>query len=460
MNILIIDDDKDVLLTAKLILKKHFDKVDVLANPKDIKKLLEKEFYQVILLDMNFKPGETSGKEGLNWLQEIRNESPVTQVVINTAYGEIDLAVKAMKFGAFDFLIKPWEGEKLLSTISAAAKHSNAVNQINKLSIRQKIQNEDIDARFKEIISKAPVMKAVFKTVDKVAKTDANVMILGENGVGKELIARAIHRNSNRSDEVFISVDLGSLSENLFESELFGHCKGAFTDAKEERTGRFEAASGGTLFLDEIGNLSVSLQTKLLQALQNRKITKVGSNKEIPVDIRLICATNMPIYEMVAKKEFRQDLLYRINTIEIKIPPLRNRKEDILLLAKHFLEKNKKKYNKPLLSISSEAKNALMFHSWQGNVRELEHAVERAVIMSDSDVLESKDFLLADYFDTSIDSHEGKCNPDMSSLNVNELEKNAIQQSILKNEGNLSKASEELGIGRTTLYRKMKKYGL
>ena len=460
MNVLIIDDDKDVLLTAKLILKKHFTKVEVLSNPKHIKTVLEKETFQAIALDMNFKPGESSGEEGLYWLKEIRETSPETQVVINTAYGEIDLAVKAMKSGAFDFLVKPWKEEKLLSTIFAAAKHSMAINQINKLSIRQKIQNDDLDARFKDIVSKAPAMKPVFKTVDKVAKTDANVLILGENGVGKELIARAIHRNSNRSKESFINIDLGALSENLFESELFGHCKGAFTDAKEDRTGRFEAASGGTLFLDEIGNLSLGLQAKLLQALQNKKITKVGSNKEIPVDIRLICATNMPVYEMVTKKQFRQDLLYRINTIEIKLPPLRNRKEDIPLLARYFLEKIKKKYHKHSLTVSDIANNALTQHYWPGNVRELEHAVERAVIMCDTDILEAKDFLFLNYNIPIIEAGEKGKNEDEALLNVSELEKMAIRKSIFKNEGNLSKAAGELGMGRTTLYRKMKKYNL
>ena len=335
-KILVIDDDEDVLHAARLFLKKHAELIHTEMNPESIPTSLKNEEYDVILLDMNFTKDSTSGYEGFHWLNEILKIDPAAVVVLITAYGDVEMAVKAIKEGATDFVLKPWQNEKLLATISAAMNLKLSRKEVNSLLSRQRQLNADLDQPFHDFIGTSPAMQKVFESIQKVAKTDANVLILGENGTGKELVARAIHRQSLRLNEVFISVDMGAITETLFESELFGHVKGAFTDAKEDRAGRFEIAKGGTLFLDEIGNLSLPLQAKLLTVLENRKVIRVGSNVPRPINVRLICATNMPIDEMVDKNEFRQDLLYRINTVELHLPPLRDRVEDIPLLVEHF----------------------------------------------------------------------------------------------------------------------------
>ena len=450
-RLLLLDDDPDVLYTARLVLKPHYGEVHTEKDPAKITALLQTRHYDVILLDMNFSPGVTSGKEGLHWLRQIRQLDPAAQVVMCTAYGDIQLAVAAMKEGAIDFLVKPWEKEKLLATVQAVFQLSQSAKEVTHLRSRQKVLHQALEEPYTEMISRSPAMRAVETAIAKVAPTEANVLILGENGTGKELVARALHRQSDRAGEVFIKVDLGAISESLFESELFGHVKGAFTDAKEDRPGRFEIASGGTLFLDEIGNLSLPLQAKLLTALQSRQVTRLGTNKPLPLDIRLISATNLPLHEMVAEGTFRQDLLYRLNTVEIQLPPLREREEDIPLLARHYLALYGRKYGKGDVQLSREALRSLQKYSWPGNIRELQHALERAVILADKPLLQPTDFALSPA-PTKSRSRE--------NLNLEALEKVAIQQAIQKHSGNLSKAAEELGFGRSTLYRKLTKYDL
>ena len=384
-NILIIDDDEDILYSARLLLKQFYSIVRIEKDPEDIPVILKAEHYDIILLDMNFTGDSTSGKEGFNWLKKILEIDSTAVVILITAFGNVEMAVKAIKEGATDFVLKPWQNEKLLATVSSAMMLSRSKQEINNLLSKQKQLIEDIDHQFQDIIGSSGSMLPVFSTIQKVAQTDANVLILGENGTGKELVARAIHRQSKRADEIFLSVDMGAISETLFESELFGYKKGAFTDAKEDRAGRFEIASGGTLFLDEIGNLPINSQVKLLAVLQNRKVTRVGSTNPRDIDIRLICATNIPLDQLISEKKFRQDLLYRINTVEIQIPPLRERVEDIPLLTHHYCHVYSKKYNKPLKIISDQALNKLEKYSWPGNVRELQHAIERVVILGESE---------------------------------------------------------------------------
>ena len=411
------------------------------------------------MLDMNFKKGDTSGRDGMMWLKKVVELDPSASVIMITAYADVKTAVEAVKAGAIDFIEKPWRNEKLLTTILSALNLSRSRRQVKKLEQTQQVLSSNIDQQFGEIIGKSASMKQVFTLINKVAKTDANVLILGENGTGKELVARAIHRQSERSREVFITVDLGAISETLFESELFGHKKGAFTDAREDRSGRFELASGGTLFLDEIGNLSQPLQAKLLTALQSRYIRRIGSNDPIPIDIRLICATNMPLYDMVKDNSFRQDLLYRINTVEIKLPPLRERRDDIPILAEHFLNIYHRKYQKPGLSISKETMKQLQAYSWPGNIRELSHAVERAVILSDGPKLDISDFILQ-----PSDSRDGgpssQPQEELDNYNLGHIEQWAIRKALTKHAGNISRAADELGLTRAALYRRMAKYGL
>src|SRR5690606_5792302 len=380
-KILIVDDNEDILIAAKLLLKPYASIIDTEKNPNLLPELLKRKNYDVIFLDMNFTQDMTSGKEGFYWLKEILKIDPAAVVILITAYGDVETAVKAIKEGATDFVLKPWQNEKFLATLSAAVKLRESKVEINKLKSQQQYLTDDLSKNFNQLIGISPAIQNVFKTIDKVAKTDANVLILGENGTGKELVARELHRQSLRADKVFINVDMGALTPTLFESELFGHVKGAFTDAKKERVGRFEAASGGTLFLDEIGNIPFELQAKLLTVLQNRSVARVGSNTYKHIDIRLICATNKPIYEMVKDGKFRQDLLYRINTVEIRIPPLRERIEDIQILAVYFLNIYKKKYNKEDITIPSYTLKRFENYNWPGNVRELQHAIERGVIM-------------------------------------------------------------------------------
>ena len=452
-KILIVDDDEDILQAARLLLKKHVARVDTEKNSKAIPSLMKNEDYDVILLDMNFTKGATSGREGFIWLSKILEIDPSVVIVLITAFGDVEMAVRAVKEGATDFVLKPWQNEKLIATISAAIHLRESRVEADHLRSRQKQLSADLDQPFHDFIGQSPAMEEVFLTIQKVAGTDANVLILGDNGTGKELIARELHRQSLRSDEVFISVDMGAVSETLFESELFGHVKGAFTDAKEDRAGRFEIASGGTLFLDEMCNLPLTLQAKLLTVLENRKVIRLGSNKPIPIDVRLICATNMPIHEMIAENKFRQDLLYRVNTVEIRMPPLKDRPEDIPLLVGHFLEVYCKKYNKPLKKVNPATLKRVEKYPWPGNVRELQHAIERAVIMSDSTVLQPSDF-----FFPSVESKEDSLI--FEDYNLEEIEKLIIRKALSKHGGNISHAAKELGLSRTSLYRRFKKYGL
>ena len=453
-KILIVDDDADVLLAARLFLRQHFNVVHTEKDPENIPKLVRSENYDVILLDMNFSRDATSGKEGFFWLNKILEIDPLAVVIFITGYGDIELAVQGIKEGATNFILKPWDNKKLLATITANLQVRHSKQELDELRSKQKALIAHQDQAYGNLIGQSPAMQKVLGTVEKVAKTDANVLILGENGTGKELIARAIHRASNRRDEVFISVDLGAISETLFESELFGFKKGAFTDAKEDRAGRFEAANKGSIFLDEIGNLSFPLQSKLLSVIQNRKVVRIGTNREIPVDVRLICATNMPLYQMVNDNKFRQDLLYRINTVEIHLPPLRDRVEDIPSLADHFLQIYCKKYKMPQKRISPVTFKRLEKHTWPGNIRELQHAIERAVIMSESNILEPHDFFLP-----QMDEGTGT---DMlpSNMNLEETEKMLIRKVYDKHGGNISKAAKELGLTRASLYRRIEKYGL
>jgi two-component system, NtrC family, response regulator HydG len=450
-KILMIDDDEDVLLAAKMLLKKQNHHVIIEKNPKKIPFLLNNDTYDVILLDMNFSKDITSGKEGFFWLDEIIKHDPTSVVILITAFGDVEMAVRALKQGATDFILKPWQNEKLIATIATAIKLKQSYNEVDKLKKAKEMLEEQISKPFAEIIGKSQAIQEVFNLTDKVAKTDANVLILGENGTGKELIARAIHQRSPRKDNSFVSVDMGAITETLFESELFGHKKGAFTDAREDRPGRFELANRGTLFLDEIGNLSLSLQSKLLSALQSRQVTRVGSNQAHAVDIRLICATNMPLHKMVQEGTFRQDLLYRINTVEVRVPPLCERVEDIPLLAQHYLAYYAKKYHKLVKLITPEAMDRLKRYAWPGNIRELQHAIERALIMTDSDTLQESDFLLS----RSITA--GAAN---NTLNLDEVERTAIAKALQMHNGNISKAADELGLTRASLYRRMEKYGL
>lgn len=452
-KILFVDDNEDVLLAAKLLLKSFVETVDTINNPKSILSLMRKNNYDVIFLDMNFTEDMTSGKEGFYWLDKILSIDPNSIVILITAFGDVQTAVKAVKAGATDFVLKPWQNEKLIVTLNSALQLRRSKIELQKFRIKSKQLSEDIDSNFHEIVGKSEGIREVFSTISKVAKTDADVLILGENGTGKELVARALHRESNRANDIFVNVDMGAITPSLFESEFFGHKKGSFTDAKEDRAGRFEVASGGTIFLDEIGNVPIELQTKLLTVLQNRVVTPIGTNKNIPIDIRLICATNMPIHQLVGENKFRQDLLYRINTVEIIIPPLRERKEDIPLLTEIFLEKFKAKYKKDKTIISQQAIKKLMDYNWPGNVRELEHSIERSVILCDSRTISPEDFFFPP-------NHNKNDNLRIEDFNLENIERQIIKKVLKKNNGNITKAANELGLTRTSLYRRMNKFNL
>ena len=452
-KILIIDDDEDVLIAAKLLLKKHAKEVLIEKNPKKIPFLMNNGTYDVILLDMNFSKDITGGKEGYYWLEQILEADPKAVVILITAFGDVEMAVKALKEGATDFVLKPWQNEKLIGTLSSAIKLKESYKEVDKLKSAKKQLEDDINKPFKDIIGDSPAMKNVFSIIDKVASTDANVLILGENGTGKELVARAIHQRSLRKDNVFVGVDMGAITETLFESELFGHKKGAFTDAKEDRAGRFEIATGGSLFLDEIGNLGMPLQSKLLSVLQQRQVTRIGSNKPLDIDIRLICATNMPVYDMVAENTFRQDLLYRINTVELHLPPLRERQDDVTVLAEHFTKVYCDKYRKPHKKLASSTLKKMTKYPWPGNIRELQHAIERAIIMSEGNILMPDDFFFL--VQKTDNPSEG-----VDNLNLDEVEKNVILKAVNKHSGNISKAAKELGLTRASLYRRLEKHGL
>ena len=452
-KILAVDDNEDILFALKLLLKQHVELITTLNNPEHVPEELSKEDYDVILLDMNFTKDAISGQEGFNWLARILEIDPEAVVVFITAYGDAEKAVKAIKAGATDFILKPWQNEKLLATISSSVKLRRSRMEAKGLRSRQQEISAVLDQPFHEFIGNSEEMQQVFKTIKKVAGTDANVLILGENGTGKELVARALHRNSLRKDEIFISVDLGSIAETLFESELFGHEKGAFTDAHKQKQGRFEIADNGTLFLDEIGNLSTPLQTKLLTVIERREVIRVGSNKHLPVNVRLICATNMDIHQMVQENKFRQDLLYRINTVEIHLPPLRDRIGDIPSLVDHFLKIYSKKYKKTIRGVSASSIKKLNQYLWPGNVRELQHAIERAIIMSDSDILEPDDFLLSTQSQKITDL-------ELDTYNLDDIERNIINKVLKQYQGNITQAATELGLTRTSLYRRMEKYDL
>ncbi len=452
-SILIVDDNNDLLIALKLILGRSFEHIETLRNPNLILSTLEKNVYDIILLDMNFKTGQVTGNEGIFWMNKIREKDPKASVVFITAYGDVELAIRSLKEGAVDFIMKSWDEQKILSTLLSAYKLRKSRMEVSLLKKKQAHLSRELEKDLSICHCQSAVMKELDQMVAKIAGTDASVLILGENGTGKEVVAREIHRLSERRDEIFMKTDLGALPETLFESELFGHTRGAFTDAKEEREGRFVIASGGTLFLDEIGNLPQALQSKLLSALQNNEVYPVGSSVPISVDVRVITATNMPLQQMIAEKSFREDLYYRINAIEIEIPPLRNRKEDIPVLSAFFLKKYSDQYRKSGLLLSDAAMSQLKKHPWPGNIRELEHTIEKAVILSEKDVISN--------ISLSPEQVSGM-NQGLaaSSLNLEENERSVIARALREEQGNISATAKVLGINRSTLYQKMKKYGL
>ncbi|MFI5452611.1 sigma-54-dependent transcriptional regulator [Pedobacter sp. UC225_61] len=452
-NILVIDDDDDILLSARLFLKQHFNQILTCKSPREINVLLSKNDVDIILLDMNYQKGASDGREGLYWLEHILSIDKDYVVILMTAFGNVELAVQAIKKGAIDFILKPWENEKLYATLSAAARLRQSNKKVKKLEkIHTSIQG-DMARKFEHIVGNDASVQQLQKTLLKVAPTDANVLILGENGTGKQVFAYELHKNSLRRKQIFMHVDLGSLNENLFESELFGYAKGAFTDAREDKPGRFEMADGGTIFLDEIGNLSLPLQAKLLSVLQNRTVTRLGENKERKIDVRLISATNMPLNEMVAKGTFRQDLLFRINTVELLLPPLRQRGNDIVLLASHFLQVFGTKYHKTITKITYKAEQIMLSYSWPGNIRELQHVIERAIIMADGLEINENDLQLSP-------QKFGQQSVLQADMPLEEMEKMMVNKAIEKHKGNISKAAAELGLTRAALYRRIEKFGL
>ena len=446
-SVLVVDDDPDVLTAVRLLLKTEAKEVMTEKNPENLRWHLSKDKFDVILLDMNFTSPVNTGNEGIFWLNEIRKMGSDASVIMITAYGDIDLAVRSLKEGAADFVVKPWHNEKLLSIIRETLRRKS-----DKTVIRSSTQADSVIG--KELIGESEAMQEIFLKIEKIAPTDANILILGENGTGKDLIAKAIHQQSLRADKPFVKVDVGALTETLFESELFGHKKGAFTDAREDRVGRFEAANGGTLFLDEIGNIPLHLQAKLLSVLQNRQVTRLGSNEAIPIDIRLICATNLPLSELANENRFRKDLIYRINTVEIVVPPLRKRGNDVILLAKHFSRIYSNKYMKPLMEFDPKALDKLLNYHYPGNVRELQYTVERAVIMSDNDVLKENDLIFSPIESQFVSVTEP------TEFKLSAIEKNTIMKVIEKHNGNITKAAKELGLTRTALYRRLSKYDI
>ncbi|MDR0865151.1 MAG: sigma-54 dependent transcriptional regulator [Candidatus Symbiothrix sp.] len=450
-NILVVDDNKNVLTALRMLLERYFETVTLLSSPNQLPATLRNTSPDMVLLDMNFSAGINTGNEGLYWLSEIKKFDTELPVVLFTAYADIDLAVKALKQGASDFVVKPWDNAKLIATLQAAYSLRQSRKEVKQLHEKQDILQAELNKEQEICWGDSEVMQELHRMIQKVAKTDANILITGENGTGKEVIAREIHRISSRHKAVLITVDMGAITESLFESELFGHVKGSFTDAKADRAGKFEVANGGTLFLDEIGNLSYPLQAKLLSVLQSRQVVRVGDNKPLPVDIRLISATNRNLQDSVQKEEFREDLLYRINTIQIEMPALRERKEDIPLLAKFFLKKYAGKYDKGDMAFSANAIDKLLEYNWPGNIRELQHTIEKAVILSENNLLQASDFYL---------KKSNSTDPGLDNLTLDEAEKILIQNSLKRNKDNLSAVAAELGITRPTLYSKMKKYNV
>ena len=449
-RVLIVDDDQQMLDTLKLLLKYEFSDIHCLRNPNLIPEILKKEKFDLILLDMNFSTGRTSGNEGLYWLREIRKVIPLATVIMISAYGTIDLAIEAMKDGAMDFILKPWDNQKLLATLKSAINFNRMKTDLEKVKAQNRILTDGIDQNSRFIIGKSMKMKRIVETIDIVAQTDANVLILGENGTGKEVIAREIYRKSRRNEEIFLHVDTGSVVESLFESEMFGHSKGAFTGAVSDKKGRFELADRGTLFLDEIGNISVPLQAKLLSAIQSKEFFPVGSQQKVQTDIRLICATNKPLDQMVAQGSFREDLYYRINTIQIEVPPLRERREDIAMLADHFISNFNRKYDKQC-KLDDRALDQLEEYSWPGNIRELQNTLEKAVIMARTGKLEPELFNLGD---RSYSHTQEKLR------SWEDIERYYLDQTIARHRGNLTEVARELKLSRPAVYRKLKKYGL
>ena len=441
-TIIVVDDNKGVLSAVKLLLKNHFEHIVTLPSPITLPAALREENAQVVLLDMNFSSGLNTGNEGLYWLHEIKKIHPSLPVVLFTAYADIDLAVRGIKEGATDFIVKPWDNARLIETLLSACRNSS------KNKKRAEIPKTVSSMYWGE----SNAMKQLRTLIEKVAQTDANILITGENGTGKEMLAREIHALSNRYRRDMITVDMGAITESLFESELFGHKKGSFTDAHTDRAGKFEAAHEGTLFLDEIGNLSMPMQAKLLTAIEKQQITRLGATRPVSIDVRLISATNMNIRAMVEEGTFRQDLLYRINTIELHIPPLRERGNDIQLLADYFLIRYARKYKKEIKGLSREARSKLQNYNWPGNVRELQHAIERAVILSDGLMLKPENFMLQ--------PSVTKKKAELEELNLSILEKEAIERALRRADGNLTRAAELLGITRFALYRKLDKLGL
>lgn len=450
-TILVVDDNKNVLSALNILLKNYFEEVITLPSPNTLISTIRNNKPDVILLDMNYSAGINTGNEGLFWLSEIKKIDEEIPVVLFTAYADIELAVNALKKGANDFIVKPWDNTKLLATLQSALALRLSRKEVTKLKEKQAVLNDALNKLDGVCWGKSESMQNLLRMTEKVAKTDANVLITGENGTGKELIAKTIHQLSDRNNETFVSVDMGAISESLFESELFGHIKGAFTDARTDRAGKFEAADKGTLFLDEIGNLSYALQAKLLTVTQSRQVVRLGSNKPVDVDLRLICATNSNLPLAIKNGTFREDLYYRINTIQLEIPPLRQRKEDIPLLAEFFLQRFIHKYKKEETTISKEAISKLQNYSWPGNVRELQHSIEKAVILSDNKILQPSDFLL---------NMQEEQSAILESITLDEMEEMLIKKAIVKYDRNISLIASELGITRPTLYSKIKKYNL
>ena len=453
-HILIVDDDEDILTAGRLLLRRNFAGVTTCRDPKQIPGLITRGDIDVVLLDMNFGPGESSGRQGLQWLERILEIDPDLVVVMITAHGDVQIVVEAMKRGATDFIAKPWQNEKVVATVSAAVALHRSRDETESLRRTNRALQEAAAGSGEEIIYRSAVMVETLDLVRRAAPTDANVLILGENGTGKELIARELHRHSTRADAVFLPVDMGSISESLFESELFGHRKGAFTGARDDRAGRFQAASGGTLFLDEIGNLPLHLQAKLLGALEMHQVTPVGADRPEAVDVRVIAATNTPSSALRDPAVFRPDLLFRLNTVEITLPPLRGRPDDILPIARHFAELYSRKYGKATRTFSTDAETALRQYDWPGNVRALRHAVERAVILAPGDSVEPRDLQL-DY-----SSPADASAPAATVLNLEQVEKETIERALHKHGFNISHAAKELGLTRASLYRRMEKHGI
>ena len=451
-NILIVDDDELVLLSIRLLLEPCFTSVQTLANPERIPAVLERQSIDVVLLDMNFRQGDTTGNQGRFWLKKILGTNPEAQVILLTAYGDIQVAVDSMKEGALDFIVKPWENEKLLASVGTANLLSHEKKKVNQLRSRQKSLTSSLQRNYQPLIGESEAIEDIRKTIAKVAPTEANVLILGPNGTGKEVIAWEIHQHSQRAEGVFMVVDVGSLTESLFESEVFGYRKGAFTDAREDRAGKFEAAAGGTLLLDEIGNLSLPLQAKLLTVLQNKTIFRLGSHDPVEIDIRIICATNSDLFSMVQQGKFREDLFYRINTVEITVPPLMERPRDVPLIVNHYLARLAARYHKAGTTISEEAMAYLQQYSWPGNVRELLHTIERAVIMCDGRQLQVTDF-------ESL-SRSSMGDFTLNNFNLQKLEAWAVRKALERHGGNVTQAAEELGLSRGSLYRRMQQYGI